>query len=111
MARAPAGHDGVLAPGGGAVLDPRTRALPSGLPVVFLDADAGAAVRRRGGAAGTPAGRCRRVIRTGGGVRRPRHAVRSARRSPGWSSAPAGAPRRGGVEAVPAAPAPREVKA
>ncbi|MFE0318835.1 shikimate kinase, partial [Streptomyces albogriseolus] len=47
VARALAGHDGVLALGGGAVLDPRTRALLSGRPVVFLDADAGEAVRRR----------------------------------------------------------------
>ena len=30
-------HDGVLALGGGAVLDPRTRDLLRGLPVVFLD--------------------------------------------------------------------------
>jgi shikimate kinase len=48
VARAVARHDGVLSLGGGAVLAPRTRALLSGLPVVFLDVDADEAVRRIG---------------------------------------------------------------
>jgi shikimate kinase len=48
VARALAEHDGVLALGGGAVLAPGTRALVSGLPVVFLDVDAAEAVRRIG---------------------------------------------------------------
>ncbi|CAL9422009.1 Shikimate kinase [Streptomyces sp. enrichment culture] len=108
MARAPAGHDGVLAPGGGAVLDPRTRALPSGLPVVFLDADAGAAVRRCGRGPGRPlpAGDPHRRRRAPAAARRPlrtevaRVVVGTGGRTP-----------EGGVEAVPAAPAPREVKA
>lgn len=37
VARAVAEHDGVLALGGGAVLDPRTRELLAGYTVVFLD--------------------------------------------------------------------------
>ncbi|MFF7855329.1 shikimate kinase, partial [Streptomyces sp. NPDC007904] len=48
VARAVARHDGVLSLGGGTVLAPRTRALLSGLPVVFLDVDADEAVRRIG---------------------------------------------------------------
>jgi shikimate kinase len=42
------GHDGVVALGGGAVMDPETRALLAGLPVVFLDVAAGEAVKRVG---------------------------------------------------------------
>lgn len=42
------GHDGVLALGGGAVLDPGTRDLLTGLPVVFLDVALADAVRRVG---------------------------------------------------------------
>ncbi|RKN12655.1 shikimate kinase [Streptomyces radicis] len=42
------GHDGVVALGGGAVLDPGTRALLAGRPVVFLDVAHGEAVRRVG---------------------------------------------------------------
>ncbi|MFI9822068.1 shikimate kinase [Streptomyces sp. NPDC052013] len=41
-------HEGVLALGGGAVLAPRTRALLTGLPVVFLDVDVAEAIRRIG---------------------------------------------------------------
>ncbi|WP_049564433.1 shikimate kinase [Streptomyces sp. SBT349] len=41
-------HDGVLSLGGGAVMDPATRALLAGLPVVFLDVAHGEAVRRVG---------------------------------------------------------------
>lgn len=41
-------HDGVLALGGGAVLDPATRELLRAHRVVFLDVDLGAAVRRVG---------------------------------------------------------------
>ncbi|MCF6523885.1 shikimate kinase [Streptomyces sp. JJ36] len=41
-------HEGVLALGGGAVLAPETRRLLAGLPVVFLDLDVGAAVKRVG---------------------------------------------------------------
>ncbi|MFE1248368.1 shikimate kinase [Streptomyces sp. NPDC058766] len=54
VARALAEHDGVLALGGGAVLGPRTRALLAGRPVVFLDVDAGEAVRRIGRDPGRP---------------------------------------------------------
>ncbi|MER5771792.1 shikimate kinase [Streptomyces sp. NPDC001985] len=43
-----AAHTGVLALGGGAVLDESTRALLSGLPVVFLSLDVEEAVRRTG---------------------------------------------------------------
>lgn len=39
-------HPGVLALGGGAVLDPRTRAALTGRPVVFLDVSAEEALRR-----------------------------------------------------------------
>ncbi|WP_062215572.1 shikimate kinase [Streptomyces sp. NBRC 109706] len=41
-------HEGVLSLGGGAVLDPTTRALLTGLPVVFLDVALGEAVKRVG---------------------------------------------------------------
>jgi shikimate kinase len=41
-------HDGVLALGGGAILDPDTRALLAGLPVVFLTMEVSAAVKRVG---------------------------------------------------------------
>lgn len=41
-------HDGVLALGGGAVLDPATRALLAGVPVVFLDVGISDAARRVG---------------------------------------------------------------
>ncbi|MBC2879762.1 MULTISPECIES: shikimate kinase [Streptomyces] len=41
-------HPGVLSLGGGAVMDPDTRALLKGLPVVFLDVDLADAVRRVG---------------------------------------------------------------
>lgn len=43
-----AGHDGVLALGGGAVLAPGTRELLAALPVVFLDMQVAAAVKRVG---------------------------------------------------------------
>ncbi|MFF8596418.1 shikimate kinase, partial [Streptomyces sp. NPDC015220] len=43
-----AGHEGVLALGGGAVLDAGTRALLAGLPVVYLSMDVEEAVRRTG---------------------------------------------------------------
>ncbi|MEV5156027.1 shikimate kinase [Streptomyces werraensis] len=109
VARALAGHDGVLALGGGAVLDPRTRALLSGRPVVFLDADAdaGEAVRRIGRTPGRPlpAGDPHRRWRAPAGARRPlrtevaRAVVDTSGRSP-----------VGVVEAVPAAPAPRGVR-
>ncbi|WP_129838369.1 shikimate kinase [Streptomyces sp. RFCAC02] len=42
------GHDGVLSLGGGAVMDAGTRALLTGLPVVFLDVPLADAVRRVG---------------------------------------------------------------
>lgn len=48
VADAVAGHTGVLALGGGAILDEGTRALLSGLPVVFLEVGVGEAVRRVG---------------------------------------------------------------
>ncbi|MFI1017027.1 shikimate kinase [Streptomyces sp. NPDC020965] len=43
-----AGHTGVLALGGGAVLDAETRALLTGLPVVYLSLEVEEAVRRVG---------------------------------------------------------------
>ena len=43
-----AGHDGVLALGGGAVLDPDTRALLAGQWVVYLSMDVEEAVKRTG---------------------------------------------------------------
>jgi shikimate kinase len=43
-----AGHGGVLSLGGGAILDEGTRALLTGLPVVFLDVGLHDAVRRVG---------------------------------------------------------------
>ncbi|GGR20309.1 shikimate kinase [Streptomyces netropsis] len=41
-------HPGVLSLGGGAVMDPSTRALLTGLPVVFLDVELADAVHRVG---------------------------------------------------------------
>ncbi|MGW6568682.1 shikimate kinase [Streptomyces sp. NPDC054975] len=41
-------HEGVLALGGGAILDPGTRELLGGLPVVYLSMDVEEAVRRVG---------------------------------------------------------------
>jgi shikimate kinase len=41
-------HTGVLALGGGAVLDPGTRTLLSGLPVAFLEVGVGEAMKRVG---------------------------------------------------------------
>ncbi|MEV6316841.1 shikimate kinase [Streptomyces sp. NPDC051776] len=41
-------HSGVLALGGGAVMDPDTRKLLAGLPVVFLDVGVGDAMKRVG---------------------------------------------------------------
>ncbi|MYS92761.1 MULTISPECIES: shikimate kinase [Streptomyces] len=43
-----AGHDGVLALGGGAVLDPDTRAMLAGQRVVYLSMDVEEAVKRTG---------------------------------------------------------------
>ncbi|MGC0419664.1 shikimate kinase [Embleya sp. AB8] len=48
VAEALAGHDGVLALGGGAILDPATRTLLRGHHVVFLDVDLADAVKRVG---------------------------------------------------------------
>ncbi|WP_256861056.1 shikimate kinase [Streptomyces tsukubensis] len=47
-------HDGVLALGGGAVLDGSTRALLSGLPVVYLSMEVEEAVKRTGLATARP---------------------------------------------------------
>ncbi|MFF9663570.1 MULTISPECIES: shikimate kinase [Streptomyces] len=49
-----ASHDGVLALGGGAVLDPDTRALLAGERVVYLSMDVEEAVRRTGLGAARP---------------------------------------------------------
>ncbi|MGW5612170.1 shikimate kinase, partial [Streptomyces sp. NPDC003877] len=108
VARALAGHDGVLALGGGAVLDARTRELLSGLPVVFLDADAGEAVRRIGQDPGRPllAGDPHRRWRALAAARRPLYAevaravVDTGGRTP-----------EGVAEAVLAALAPRATRA
>lgn len=48
VADAVAGHSGVLALGGGAVIDDGTRALLAGLPVVFLEMGVAEAVKRTG---------------------------------------------------------------
>jgi shikimate kinase len=48
VARALAEHRGVLALGGGAVVDPATRAALTGRPVVFLEMGVAEAVRRTG---------------------------------------------------------------
>nr|WP_223183514.1 MULTISPECIES: shikimate kinase [unclassified Streptomyces] len=48
VAAAVAGHEGVLALGGGAVLDAGTRALLAGRPVAYLSMDVDEAVRRVG---------------------------------------------------------------
>ncbi|BFO19884.1 shikimate kinase [Streptomyces sp. KM77-8] len=49
-----AGHQGVLALGGGAILDPETRALLAGQRVVYLSMDVEEAVRRTGLGAARP---------------------------------------------------------
>lgn len=54
VAAAVAGHRGVLALGGGAVLDPATRQLLAGQFVVFLDVGLADAVRRVGLGTGRP---------------------------------------------------------
>ncbi|MGW6706477.1 shikimate kinase [Streptomyces sp. NPDC054956] len=54
VAAAVAGHDGVLALGGGAVLDEKTRALLTGLPVAYLSMDVEEAVKRVGLGAARP---------------------------------------------------------
>ncbi|MBW5482067.1 shikimate kinase [Streptomyces bambusae] len=54
VAAAVAEHAGVLALGGGAVLDAGTRALLSGLPVAYLSMDVEEAVRRVGLGAARP---------------------------------------------------------
>lgn len=54
VAAAVAGHDGVLALGGGAILDEKTRELLTGLPVAYLSMDAEEAVRRVGLGAARP---------------------------------------------------------
>lgn len=54
VSRALAEHDGVLALGGGAVLDPATRALLAGHQVVFLEVGLSEAVKRVGLGTGRP---------------------------------------------------------
>ncbi|MFF9149131.1 shikimate kinase [Streptomyces sp. NPDC055051] len=54
VARAVADHRGVLALGGGAILDPDTRALLAGQPVAYLSMDVEEAVRRVGLGAARP---------------------------------------------------------
>ncbi|WP_328303583.1 shikimate kinase [Streptomyces sp. NBC_00435] len=54
VAAAVAGHGGVLALGGGAVLDEKTRELLTGLPVAYLSMDVEEAVRRVGLGAARP---------------------------------------------------------
>ncbi|MFD3472396.1 shikimate kinase [Streptomyces sp. NPDC058682] len=54
VAAAVAGHTGVLALGGGAVLDEGTRGLLTGLPVAYLSMDVEEAVRRVGLGAARP---------------------------------------------------------
>ncbi|MDQ1014624.1 shikimate kinase [Streptomyces afghaniensis] len=106
VARAVAEHDGVLALGGGAVLDPRTRALPGGRPVVFLDA--GEAVRRIGRDPGRPLPDSdpHREWRAPAAARRPLCAEAARAVVDIGACTPDGV-----VEAVPAALAPRTAKA
>ncbi|WP_330329454.1 shikimate kinase [Streptomyces sp. NBC_00536] len=54
VADALSGHTGILALGGGAILDDGTRALLAGLPVVYLSMDIDEAVRRVGLGAARP---------------------------------------------------------
>jgi shikimate kinase len=54
VAEALAGHEGVLSLGGGAVLDPGTRARLDGRPVVFLRVGLSDAVKRVGLGSGRP---------------------------------------------------------
>lgn len=54
VAAALAGHEGVLALGGGAVLDEKTRELLTGLPVAYLSMDVEEAVKRVGLGAARP---------------------------------------------------------
>ncbi|MFZ3496347.1 shikimate kinase [Streptomyces sp. 5.8] len=54
VAAALAGHEGVLALGGGAVLDEKTRELLAGLPVAYLSMDVEEAVKRVGLGAARP---------------------------------------------------------
>lgn len=54
VAAAVSGHDGVLALGGGAVLDDKTRELLAGLPVAYLSMDVEEAVKRVGLGAARP---------------------------------------------------------
>ncbi|MFF3213785.1 shikimate kinase [Streptomyces sp. NPDC002886] len=54
VAAAVAGHEGVLALGGGAVLDEKTRELLAGLPVAYLSMDVEEAVKRVGLGAARP---------------------------------------------------------
>ncbi|MCX5299574.1 shikimate kinase [Streptomyces sp. NBC_00193] len=54
VAAAVAGHEGVLALGGGAVLDDKTRELLTGLPVAYLSMDVEEAVKRVGLGAARP---------------------------------------------------------
>lgn len=54
VAAAIAGHEGVLALGGGAVLDEKTRGLLTGLPVAYLSMDVEEAVKRVGLGAARP---------------------------------------------------------
>ncbi|WP_051788563.1 shikimate kinase [Streptomyces sp. NRRL S-575] len=54
VARAVAGHTGVLSLGGGAVLHAGTRALLAELPTVFLDVGVDEAMRRLGAGTGRP---------------------------------------------------------
>ncbi|MFJ7269240.1 shikimate kinase [Streptomyces sp. NPDC099050] len=54
VAAAVAGHEGVLALGGGAVLDETTRELLAGLPVAYLSMDVEEAVKRVGLGAARP---------------------------------------------------------
>jgi shikimate kinase len=49
-----AAHEGVLAVGGGAILDPETRSALDGLPVVYLEVGLSAAVKRVGLASARP---------------------------------------------------------
>nr|AKC91625.1 shikimate kinase [Streptomyces lomondensis] len=52
--KALAEHDGILAPGGGSILDADTRALLAGLRVVYLSMDVEEAVKRTGLNTGRP---------------------------------------------------------
>lgn len=100
--RALAEHDGVLALGGGSILDEDTRELLAGHRVVYLSMDVEEAVQRTGLNAARP---CWRSIRAGsggadGGPPPSVHGGRPGRRTHRWPHARRGHPSRPGRTGV-----------